>query len=127
MDDIEALPTMLMGAIRRGAWISPEAYRLRETARTIIQGQQAGIDMTDMTVVLAGVTLAEVASVTIRTNEVARIEELVRPAITDQLSVLAVETAYGPCRTVAQVHDAAKRYVADRYEQVEPATARRAA
>lgn len=125
---IESLPTMLIGAIRRGAWISPQAGRLRETARTILQGQHAGIDMTDMLATLADVALAEIANVTIRSPEIENIDGTVRPFVTGYVAFAAIEMRYGPCRTVEQVQDVARRFVADRYGQVEmDAPARRAA
>lgn len=124
MSDISALPTMLIGAIRRGAWISPEAFRMRETARTIQQGQTAGIDVNDLTVMLARVAVDEVVNVTMRTPEVERIETLANDTIrskstNDVIAEAMLRQSYGPCTNAQELHEIAKRYVADNYAVID--------
>lgn len=124
MSDIDALPTMLIGAIRRGAWISPEAFRMRETARTIQQAANAGMDVDDLTMMLARVAADEIANVTIHTPETERIGNLVNETIrsdrsTDMISEAALRQRYGPCATARDLHEVAKRYVADNYAKID--------
>lgn len=126
MVDITALPTMLIGAIRRGAWISPEAFRMRETARAIQQGQNAGIDVNDLTLMLARVASVEIENVTIRTAEVERIESLVLESVmgatvNDIAAEAVIRQSYGRCRTAEELHAVTKRFIADRYEQIDTA------
>ena len=119
MDSIDNLPAMLIGAVRRGAWISPQAFRLRETARAVQQGAHVGIDMFDLTTALAAVTLEEAALVAATSPEVERIVGLCTEHLTTAVSFDARELTYGPLRTVEQVQDAVRAHVAANYAEVE--------
>lgn len=119
MDSIDNLPAMLIGAVRRGAWISPQAFRLRETARAVQQGVHVGVDMFDLTTALAAVALEEAALVATTTPEVERVVALTTAHLTTAVAFHAREAAYGPLRTVEDVQNAVRAHVAANYAEIE--------